>query len=69
MAVECVCVLMCVCCESLIKYFACRDPEHSLKGPPAPSLAPPLRAKQPPEWSPSVADLAFSLPGPLPTAV
>lgn len=29
----CVCVLlMCVCCESLIKYFACKDSEHSLNG-------------------------------------
>lgn len=28
-----VCVLLiCVCCESLIKYFACKDSEHSLNG-------------------------------------
>lgn len=56
------CVFMCVCCESLIKYFACRDSEHPPSiGPPTLVLAPPLWAKQPPEWSASVANLAFYL--------
>lgn len=54
-------VLMCVCCESLIKYFACINLEHSLNGASNSGIVPPLWAKQPPEWSASVADLAFYL--------